>query len=68
MEIKGNKTTKCHYCKSRLRKTYIDGSGLCCLVLGELGNDPAERTVAFCRPDEPEPGNTGGGKTYANNL
>jgi thiamine transporter len=29
---------------------------------GELGNDPAERTVVFCRPCEPEPGNTGGGK------
>jgi thiamine transporter len=29
---------------------------------GELRNDSAERTVEHCRPVEPEPDNTGGGK------
>jgi thiamine transporter len=33
------------------------------LVLGELENDPAERMPMWYRPCEPEPGNTGGGKT-----
>src|SRR3990170_5101901 len=31
-------------------------------VSGSWEHDPAERTAKCCRPNEPEPGNTGGGK------
>jgi hypothetical protein len=33
---------------------------------GSWENDPAERTADCCRPLEPEPDNTGGGKKIEN--